>query len=1032
MAAQTGRPSPPPKRRRTAADALAGLAASAVLLVLLAGVPVALISLFGLPVPHSMPSASVFTHPLATSAVLGACAVVVWLAWLQFVWCVIAEVSAAVRNTGMPRRVPLAGGIQPLVHRLVAAALLLSAATALAPALAPAVASAAVRPAQPGAAASAPAVPGQAFSPATAAAPSANGTANGAAHPPGGVSAATLGREYQPGTDGPGQNGAGQNGAGQNGAGQNGAGQNGAGQNGAGPGRVTLDAGQDAWAGRTEKIYVVQPPAGRFHESLWEIAENHLGDGRRYREIFELNAGRPQPDGSKLTIASLIRPGWILRMPHDAYGPGIEVVKVRPHQHPGPQHQRPPAQHNGAPAPGASAPAKPRPATPPAAKPAPAEPAPAKAPPPTSAPKAAAPTPAPSGSPRHAASGRGASAPAAPHSASPRYPIELAAAGLLAVGVVAELERRRRKQARRRPHGRKVVAPKPDAAWAELALRLGEDEASAQMLDAGLRYLGHVLDRAGVAPPNVFAVHVGDENLDLWVSPASHDAPAPWYPVGDGQVWRLALEDAPRLDLGQANAAAPYPGLVSIGTDATGQVLVDVEAARGIIAVTGPGELVADTLAAMATELATSFWSDEVHLTIVGAGADLAALAPDRIHLAATLAEALPALEAHADDVADALAASGAESAFAGRAHGDYPEAWVPHYLISLVPPSGAERERLLALAHTGYTAAAYVVPGDMPGAAWTWELTEDGRLAAPQLGLDVAAQLIPLEQQEAMVELFESADDLDGAPMGPPSADAAPAAHLVPGTEAPVEVTLLGPVSVRTSGEIEPSRVPLATEIVVYLATHPGGVHPNVLTAAIWPRGVTEEVRDAALARVEAWLGSDGIGRPHLAADASGRLRLGSGVRVDWHVFCTLIAQAASGQAEARLAHALSLVTGPFLAGTERGRYAWIVTDGLEYEIAARVGEAAHRLCELRLAREDPEGAMEAARVGMRLVPYDEILWRDLLTAGHATGDEHQVRAAATEVWARASVDGPPPGMAPETEALMDELMPTWRWTVA
>ena len=77
---------------------------------------------------------------------------------------------------------------------------------------------------------------------------------------------------------------------------------------------------------RTEKIYVVQPPEGRYHESLWEIAQNHLGDGRRYREIFELNAGRLQPDGSRLTIASLIRPGWILRMPRDAHGPGIRVV----------------------------------------------------------------------------------------------------------------------------------------------------------------------------------------------------------------------------------------------------------------------------------------------------------------------------------------------------------------------------------------------------------------------------------------------------------------------------------------------------------------------------------------------------------------------------------------------------------------------------------------------------------------------------------------------------------------------------------
>ncbi len=872
---------PAARRRRGAGDALTGLAAVVVLLVLLAGVPLALISVFGLPVPHGMPSASLFTSRLETSAVLKACSVVVWLAWLQFVWCVIAEVSAAVRNTGMPTRVPLAGGIQPLVHRLVTAALLLSAATSLAPALAPAVASAAVRPAAPGVTASAPVIPGQAFSPATPAAP----VTNGAAHPPGEISAGTLSREYQPGTDGPGGNGA-------------------------GPGRVKLDAEQHGWAQRTEKIYVVQPPVGRFHESLWEIAENHLGDGRRYREIFELNKDRPQPDGSMLTIASLIRPGWILRMPHDAYGPGIKVVNVKPphpnpgqrHQQPGPRHQQPgPEQHRPPAAQHTPAQHTPAPGTPAQHTPAPGTPA----------PKAAAPTPSPASSPRHAASQRGTPAPSAAHSASPGYPLELAAAGLLAAGVLAGLERRRRRQARRRPYGRKVVTPEPDAAWAELALRLGEDEASAQMLDAGLRYLGYALDRADRTPPTVFAVHVGDENLDLWVSPAGHDAPAPWYPVGDGQVWRLALVDAPRLDLGQASAPAPYPGLVSIGTDATGRVLVDVEAARGVIAVTGPGELVADALCAIATELATSLWSDEMRLTLVGAGEDLAVFAPDRVHLAASLSEALADLEAHADEVAGALDASGAESVPAARVQGEDPGAWVPHYLISLVPPSGSERDRLLALARTGHAAAAaYLVPGDMPGATWTWEVTPDGRLSAPQLGLDVAAQLIPHEQQVAMVELFESADDLDGLPMAAPPVDVAPAAHLVPDAEAAVEVTLLGPVSVQASGEIEPGRLPLATEIVVYLATHPGGVHPNVLTAAIWPRGVTEEVRDAALARVEAWLGSDGIGRPHLAADASGRLRLGSGVRVDWQVFCTLVGQAAARRAGG----------GPAGAGAEPG----------------------------------------------------------------------------------------------------------------
>ena len=40
-------------------------------------------------------------------------------------------------------------------------------------------------------------------------------------------------------------------------------------------------------------VVTVQPPDGRYHHNLWDIAEQHLGDGRRWKEIFELNKGRP-------------------------------------------------------------------------------------------------------------------------------------------------------------------------------------------------------------------------------------------------------------------------------------------------------------------------------------------------------------------------------------------------------------------------------------------------------------------------------------------------------------------------------------------------------------------------------------------------------------------------------------------------------------------------------------------------------------------------------------------------------------------
>ncbi len=51
---------------------------------------------------------------------------------------------------------------------------------------------------------------------------------------------------------------------------------------------------------------------------------------------------------------------------------------------------------------------------------------------------------------------------------------------------------------------------------------------------------------------------------------------------------------------------------------------------------------------------------------------------------------------------------------------------------------------------------------------------------------------------------------------------------------------------------------------------------------------------------------------------------------------------------------------------------------------------------------------------------------------AAAATGDEDLVRAVVDEVCARTWLDEVLPRMAPETEALIDEILPTWRSSVA
>ncbi|KAA9374855.1 LysM peptidoglycan-binding domain-containing protein [Microbispora cellulosiformans] len=60
----------------------------------------------------------------------------------------------------------------------------------------------------------------------------------------------------------------------------------------------------------SQRTHTVRPG-----ESLWEIAEQHLGDGTRYKEIFRLNRDRPQPGGARLTDPDVLESGWHLVLP---------------------------------------------------------------------------------------------------------------------------------------------------------------------------------------------------------------------------------------------------------------------------------------------------------------------------------------------------------------------------------------------------------------------------------------------------------------------------------------------------------------------------------------------------------------------------------------------------------------------------------------------------------------------------------------------------------------------------------------------
>ena len=53
----------------------------------------------------------------------------------------------------------------------------------------------------------------------------------------------------------------------------------------------------------------------RRGDSLWKLARTHLGSGARWQEIYDLNRGRPQPDGRSLSNPNVIHIGWVLELP---------------------------------------------------------------------------------------------------------------------------------------------------------------------------------------------------------------------------------------------------------------------------------------------------------------------------------------------------------------------------------------------------------------------------------------------------------------------------------------------------------------------------------------------------------------------------------------------------------------------------------------------------------------------------------------------------------------------------------------------
>lgn len=487
----------------------------------------------------------------------------------------------------------------------------------------------------------------------------------------------------------------------------------------------------------------VAGPQHGDHQSLWEIAENHLGDGMRWREIFHLNQHH-------ISDPDRIYPGEVLTMPADATGI-TPPASSAPHAPPAtPGHDA--ASPSSSPAPSTGG------ASNDSTTPAPS----ASASTSTSAPSTGRGT-----GPAAPSTGSGTTSTAAPSapsegsdadvSPSPDWLLPGLAVGggaALAGAVLVALRARRRESGRARRPG-EVPTPVPvDLIPVEKSVVLaGTDTAdTVELVDHALRALAEATLAAGRPLPAVVAVSYTRAAMTIYLNDPLDELPEPWTPVGSlpASSWTASGTALTAADVRSHQGQAPWPLLVTIGEEPRDDVaepttwMLNLELAGGII-VSGDEDRVAGFIRFAAAEAATVDRCEGVRVDTVGMGQELADLG---VHCHDDAGPVTGDVLASAVAMVDRTTRCLPEAATPATGRVTHPddEDWPARLLALHADPTtaaGQELAKAWDLVNTNpATATAIILTGTPPeaGGGTRVELTPDGLLRLPDVGLTVTA----------------------------------------------------------------------------------------------------------------------------------------------------------------------------------------------------------------------------------------------------------------------------------------------------
>ncbi|MCP2338916.1 BTAD domain-containing putative transcriptional regulator [Actinomadura rupiterrae] len=567
----------------------------------------------------------------------------------------------------------------------------------------------------------------------------------------------------------------------------------------------------------------------RHGDTLWSIADHHLDDGERWRDIFHLNHGRPQPDGRALTDPDLIRPGWVLLLPTPATVPDQPAPPPPAKPPPSP----PPATSPRPSGPPASSPATP-PVTPPSSAPSHPDTQAPPHPPHHSSTDQASPDLPGASEPSETTRPPDATAPPADESSPARrspVAIFLPSGTLIGIGLVTalalaialmRLHRRRHRRPAPRPG---TQSPEPD-------------------LPPPLRRVRHTYLRHADPTADQPNADEPDSAPDVRVAPRFRALPASDTPPGESE-------------------SEPRPEAINIAADGDRELPVLLGAADGV-------GLVGDGAAATARALIVSLLADRTHhqpqLVLPRPDADhlfgpgLDTLDVPGLTITDHAAAALDHLEAellHRTRLLD-TAESDNTPPLAAYRH-DHPDEPLGTVLLVTTTPDPGQAERAASILAAGRPLAiTAVLLGRWPhGGTCTIDPTgpviaADGPAVHHLIGAH-AYQLTTTDARDMLTTLAAAhghpephAHPTEVAPDQPAPAadhpDPTPNGHTPhqppePSPPAPVQLSLLGPLTLTAGGHpVTKGLRRKSLELLTYLALHPDGATTDTLTDALWP----------------------------------------------------------------------------------------------------------------------------------------------------------------------------------------------------